>query len=71
MWDRNKKRGTNGVPETGILARAEAAVQGILQILDSACQAKTVSEAGVSMVGKTHRFQPAVVMGWPWMTHMP
>lgn len=42
--------------EPSILARAEAAVQGILQILDSACQAKTVSEAGVSMVGKTHRF---------------
>jgi hypothetical protein len=42
----HRTNGANGVPETGILARAEAAVQGILQILDSACQAKTDSEAG-------------------------
>ena len=72
MWDRTKKRGrmfhrnphrTNGVPETGILARAEAAVQGILQILDSACQAKNRQRGWEKWWGKTHRFS---IGSWLW-----
>ena len=50
---------TKPSPEKRDLASMEAAVQGTLQILDSACQAKTVSEAG-----QTGGFSQGFLMGF-------